>query len=64
VRARDRRPIVLARLAIGMYVRDLPGVPVESELAEGECTIVVVPPTSPRAREPPGADDEPPSRSG
>jgi hypothetical protein len=43
-----------------MYVWDLPGVPVESELVEGECTIVVVGPTSRRAPEPPGADDEPP----
>ena len=40
--------------AIGMYLWDLPGVPVESELAVGECTIVVVPPTSPRAGEAPG----------
>ncbi|MFZ0385001.1 MAG: type II toxin-antitoxin system HicB family antitoxin [Solirubrobacteraceae bacterium] len=33
--------------AIGMYLWDLPGVPVESELAMGEGTIVVVPPMSP-----------------
>jgi predicted RNase H-like HicB family nuclease len=32
--------------AIGMYLWDLPGVAVESELAMGEGTIVVVPPTS------------------
>ena len=32
--------------AIGMYLWDLPGVPVESELGVGECTIVDVPPTS------------------
>ncbi len=30
--------------AIGMYLWDLPGVPVDAELAVGECTIVVVPP--------------------
>jgi len=30
--------------AIGMYLWDLPGVPVESELTVGESTIVVVPP--------------------
>jgi predicted RNase H-like HicB family nuclease len=30
--------------AIGMYLWDLPGVAVESELAVGDCTIVVVPP--------------------
>jgi predicted RNase H-like HicB family nuclease len=30
--------------AIGMYLWDLPGVAVESELAVGECTIVVTPP--------------------
>jgi predicted RNase H-like HicB family nuclease len=30
--------------AIGMYLWDLPGVAVESELAIGESTIVVVPP--------------------
>jgi predicted RNase H-like HicB family nuclease len=48
--------------AIGMYLWDLPGVPVTSELAVGESTIVVVPPTSARAdaltddsRSPPGA---------
>ena len=32
--------------AIGMYLWDLPGVAVESELAVGEGTIVVVPPTA------------------
>jgi predicted RNase H-like HicB family nuclease len=30
--------------AIWMYLWDLPGAAVESELAVGECTIVVVPP--------------------
>ena len=30
--------------AIGMYLWDLPGIAVESELAVGESTIVVVPP--------------------
>ncbi len=30
--------------AIGMYLWDLPGVAVESELVVGECTIAVVPP--------------------
>jgi predicted RNase H-like HicB family nuclease len=37
--------------AIGMYLWDLPGVAAESELAVGECTIVVVPPTAGRADE-------------
>jgi predicted RNase H-like HicB family nuclease len=31
--------------AIGMYLWDLPGVAAESDLAVGEGTIVVVPPT-------------------
>jgi predicted RNase H-like HicB family nuclease len=34
---------------IGMYLWDLPGVAVESELAVGECTIVVVPPVPEQA---------------
>ena len=37
--------------AIGMYLWDLPGSAVESELAVGECTIVVVPPTAALADE-------------
>jgi predicted RNase H-like HicB family nuclease len=43
--------------AIGMYLWDLPGVAVESDLAVGEGTIEVVPPTSAHADEatgPPG----------
>ena len=35
--------------AIGMYLWDLPGVAVESELVVGESTIVVVPPVPERA---------------
>jgi predicted RNase H-like HicB family nuclease len=38
--------------AIGMYLWDLPGVPVGSELAVGECQIVVVPPMPEPADQP------------
>jgi predicted RNase H-like HicB family nuclease len=40
--------------AIGMYLWDLPGVAAESELAVGESTIVVVPPTVGGVDETPG----------
>ena len=40
--------------AIGMYLWDLPGVAAESDLALGEGTIVVVPPTFGGPDETPG----------
>jgi predicted RNase H-like HicB family nuclease len=40
--------------AIGMYLWDLPGVAVESELALGACAIVVVPPVPEPADRRPG----------